>query len=195
MICVCWAPRRSPWKLTERIDSSKARWGFWRTRYSERSTNPWTVFETIRGALRSQLVMRRYSAARWACRPHGAFKSWRLTHRACASTSISLATSAVCLVRTAMHQLKPCMTALHVSGGTWTSSSSRPGCALRCPALPVAPVARPVRSIFPGRAKAVVLRHCLKPWPCRCARSCRCAGHQRRCGARTNNCGGTLSNM
>ena len=34
------APRRSVWKLTERIDSSRARWGLWATRYSELSTNP-----------------------------------------------------------------------------------------------------------------------------------------------------------
>ena len=33
-------PRRFVWNLTERIDSSRARWGLWGTRYSELSTNP-----------------------------------------------------------------------------------------------------------------------------------------------------------
>ena len=73
------------------------------------------------------------------------------------------------------------------SGGTWTSSSLRLGCTLKCPALLVAPAARPARSMCPGRAKAVDSPLCLKPLPCRCAKSCRCARPQRCSGARTNN--------
>ena len=55
--------------------------------------------------------------------------------------------------------------------------------------------ARPARLMSPGRAKAVALRRCLKPLPCRSGRSCRCARLQRCSGARTNNCGGALRTM
>ena len=81
------------------------------------------------------------------------------------------------------------------SGGTWTSSSLRLGCTLKCPALLVAHVARPARSMCLGRAKAVASPRCLKPLPCRCAKSCRCARPQRCSGARTNNCGGAFRTM
>ena len=60
-------------------------------------------------------------------RPHGAFKRLRSIHRAGASTSISLATPAGCLVRTALRRVRACMTGLPVSGGTWTFSSLKPG--------------------------------------------------------------------
>jgi len=40
MLLATRVPRRFVWNLTARIDSSRARWGLWTTRYSELSTNP-----------------------------------------------------------------------------------------------------------------------------------------------------------
>ena len=45
------ALRRFVWNLQATIDSSRARWGLWGTRYSELSTNPRGVVYLMWGAL------------------------------------------------------------------------------------------------------------------------------------------------
>ncbi len=70
---------------------------------------------------------------------------------------------------------QPYTTGCAVRGGTWTSSSTRPGCTPRCRVWPAPLAARPLRSACPGRVQDRASPCCSRRWDWRCAATCRCA--------------------